>query len=87
MTEKENKKIKDMIENEIVPYQEYKSIEFFDLACNIVDDCQLYSPWLLFTRESVNDIVEVLSDNIDFKNPFTLQDDDLETDSEEEFSS
>lgn len=87
MTEKENKQLKDIVEKVIIPYHEYKSIEFFDLAYDIVEDCSNYSPWLLFTRESVNDIIEVLSDNIDFKNPFTIYDDDLGTDSEEEFSS
>ena len=84
MNDKENNFI---IENEIIPYQELKLDVFFELASNIVDECKQYSPWILFNNNSITDITDILSCYLDFKNPFIMIEDNLESDSDEDFSS
>lgn len=81
------KDIREKIEKEIIPYQELKTDEFIDLSIDIIEDCRKYSPWLLFTKNSVTDLVDIFSYYLDFENPFILKDDDIESESEEEFSS
>ena len=84
MSDKENNFI---IENEIIPYQELKIDIFFELAANIVDECKQYSPWILINNNSITDITDILSCYLDFKNPFIMIEDNLESDSDEDFSS
>ena len=63
-------------------YEEYKKDIIFDLSYELHDYCRKYNPLLLEYSIS-SDLVDLLVDFVDIKNPFILEDDDIESDEDD----
>lgn len=72
----------DLTEEEIIAYEELKKDNLLDVACDIIEYCDKNCPTLL-KNGNTTDIVDILCQFIDFKNPFILQDDDISSDEED----
>ena len=69
-------------ENELESYTYLKEAKMLDLSIDIIEYCRKYNPILLEYVYS-NDLVDLLSSFIDFKNPFIANEDKSESDDEE----
>ena len=72
----------DLTIEEIEPYEELKKDKFLDIACDIMDYCHDNCPTIL-KYGNTNDIIDILSEFINFTNPFILQEDDISSDEED----
>ena len=68
-------------ENELESYILLKDTKLLDLSLQIIEYCRKYNPILLEYAYS-NDLVDLLSDFIDFKNPFIAIEEESYSDEE-----
>jgi hypothetical protein len=70
------------LENDTESYLFIKEAKLLELALDIRDYTNKYSPWLL-EYANTNDLLELLSSFIEIKNPFNNMDEESDTEEEE----